>query len=57
MFVGEEVVQNGVDRPSGEHLLLDLVEERDESLMLVALGVAAMTVLSKLISAANRVVE
>ena len=40
VLVGGIVVQNGVDRSSGRHLPVDLVEERDELLMPVALGVA-----------------
>ena len=35
------VILDGVDRPIGRHFLLDLVEERDELPVSVALGVAA----------------
>ena len=41
VLVGGVVVQDGVDRPVGRHLPVDLVEERDELLVPVALGVAS----------------
>ena len=41
VLVGGVVVHDGVDILPGGHLLVDLLEERDELLMPVALGVAA----------------
>ena len=41
MLIRRIVILDGVDRPVGRHLLLDLVEERDEFPVPMALGVAA----------------
>ena len=56
LFVGGIVVDDGVDDFSGRHGALDGVEEANELLVAMRLMQRPITVPSRMLSAANRVV-